>query len=173
MIYHSEPIAKTSGDLIQSGGTHYKLFNLAQYPSEQNDLARSNPEPLNRMMSGLMATLEAKNAQYPIDENGNEVRPRMPLSIQIAELRQYVVFGSSLIEWVGYLPVFTGKMPVLPFVYRFIVPEGTGVYPVFGFVDLPGYFLLRQPASMFGLDLMVARFACQVVPLVGIFIMII
>ena len=166
MIYHSQPIAKTSGDLIQSGGTHYKLFNLAQYPSEQNDLARSNPEPLNRMMSGLMATLEAKNAQYPIDENGNEVRPRMPWSIQIADLRQYVVFGSSLRKWVGYLPV-------LPFVYRFIVPEGTGVYPVFGFVDLPGYFLLGQPASMFGLDLMVARFACQVVPLVGIFIMII
>ena len=74
VIYHSQPIAKTSGDLIQSGGTHYKLFNLAQYPSEQNDLARSNPEPLNRMMSGLMATLETKNSQYPIDESGNEVQ---------------------------------------------------------------------------------------------------
>jgi len=124
-------------------------------------------------MSGLMATLETKNAQYPIDESGNEVRPRMLLSIQIAELRQYVVFGSSFRKWVGYTSVLMGKMPVLPFVYRFIVPECTGVYPVFGNVNLPGYFLLGKPASMFGLDLMVARFASQVVPLVGIFIMII
>lgn len=173
VVYHSQPIAKTSGDRIQSGGTHFKLFNLVKDPCEQNDLARSNQEPFNRMMSGLIASLEAKNAQHPIDENGNELRPLIPLSIQISEFRQHVVFGSGLRKGVGYSPVFTGKMYVSPFVYWFVVPEDAVVYPVFGFVYLPGYFLLGQPASMFGLDLMVARFACQVVPLVGVFIMII
>ncbi len=63
VIYHSQSNAKTLGDRIQSGGTHFKLFNLVQDPNEQNDLDRSNPEKLNRMMCGLIAALEAKNAQ--------------------------------------------------------------------------------------------------------------
>ena len=56
-------MGKNLGDRIQSGGTHFKLFNLVQDPNEQNDLARSNPEKLNRMMCGMIAALEAKNAQ--------------------------------------------------------------------------------------------------------------
>ncbi len=78
IIYHSHPNAKTSGNRIQSGGARYQLFNLSRDPYEQNDLARANPEMLNRMMTGLIATLEEQNAQYPIDENGNELRPLMP-----------------------------------------------------------------------------------------------
>jgi len=78
VIYHSHPNAPTSGNHIQSGGARYQLFNLARDPYEQNDLARTNPEQLGRMMRGLIVTLEAQNAQYPIDENGNEVRPQQP-----------------------------------------------------------------------------------------------
>jgi arylsulfatase A-like enzyme len=78
VIYHSHPNAKTSGDHIQSGGEHYQLFNLARDPYEQDDLARTNPAQLTRMMRSLIKTLEDQNAQYPIDENGNELRPHLP-----------------------------------------------------------------------------------------------
>jgi arylsulfatase A-like enzyme len=78
VIYHSHPDAKTSGDFIQSDGARYQLFNLARDPYEQNDLASSNPEQLTRIMKSLIQTLEDQDAQYPIDEDGNEVRPQLP-----------------------------------------------------------------------------------------------
>ena len=78
VIYHTHPNSKTTGDHIQSGGERYQLFNLARDPYEQNDLARNNPEQLKRMMRSLIKTLKAQNTQYPIDENGTELRPLMP-----------------------------------------------------------------------------------------------
>lgn len=78
VIYHSHPNTKTTGGHIQSGGARYQLFNLARDPYEQNDLARTQPEQLSRMMRSLIETLDEQNAQHPIDENGNELRPRLP-----------------------------------------------------------------------------------------------
>jgi arylsulfatase A-like enzyme len=78
VIYHSHPSAKTSGNHIQSGGERYQLFNLARDPYERSDLARNNPEQLKRMMRSLIQTLAKQNAQYPIDDKGEELRPLMP-----------------------------------------------------------------------------------------------
>lgn len=78
VIYHSHPNAKTSGNHIQSGGARYQLFNLSQDPYEQTDLAKTSPEQLSRMMRSLIKTLDDQDAQYPIDENGNELRPQLP-----------------------------------------------------------------------------------------------
>ena len=78
VIYHSHPNAKTSGNHIQSGGARYQLFNLSQDPYEQTDLAKTSPEQLSRMMRSLIETLDDQDAQYPIDENGNELRPQLP-----------------------------------------------------------------------------------------------
>lgn len=78
VIYHSHPNEKTTANRIQSGGAHYELFNLANDPYEQNDLAKSDPEHLTRMMKLLINTLEKQDGQYPVDKQGKEVRPRLP-----------------------------------------------------------------------------------------------
>ncbi len=77
-IYHSHPKVETTGKLIQSNGERYQLFNLARDPYEQTNLARTNPEQLKRMMRLMISELEKQNAQYPIDEDGKEVRPQSP-----------------------------------------------------------------------------------------------
>lgn len=62
-----------------SGGSHYQLFHLASDPYEQHDLAQQRPEELRRMMSALIAALEAKQALYPVDgERGEPLRPKLP-----------------------------------------------------------------------------------------------
>ena len=55
VIYHYFP-SKASGD------SHYQLFNLAQDPFEQQDLAAARPEELRRMMQSLAAQLEKHQA---------------------------------------------------------------------------------------------------------------
>ena len=59
-----------------SGNSHYQLFNLAEDPFEQQDLAVSRPEELRRMMQGLIAALERQDAVYPVEDDG--VTPRKP-----------------------------------------------------------------------------------------------
>lgn len=59
-----------------SGNSHYQLFNLAEDPFEQQDLAGSQPEQLQRLMKGLIAALEEQQAVYPVEEDG--VTPRKP-----------------------------------------------------------------------------------------------
>ncbi|MBP83190.1 MAG: N-acetylgalactosamine-6-sulfatase, partial [Verrucomicrobiales bacterium] len=68
---------KNTGGSIQSKGT-YQLFNLAEDPFESTNLTSSSPEKLGSMMKGLIAQLEAHEASYPIDDEGKELRPKMP-----------------------------------------------------------------------------------------------
>ncbi|MCP5521419.1 MAG: sulfatase-like hydrolase/transferase [Verrucomicrobiales bacterium] len=62
-----------------SGGSHYQLFNLARDPFEQTDLAATEPAQLERMMQGLVASLERHRAVYPVaKETRQPVRPVLP-----------------------------------------------------------------------------------------------
>ena len=78
VIYHTLPEEKTTGGFIQFQGGHYELFNLKDDPFESNNLADSHPQVLRRMMIGLIAALEKHNAIYPVDDEGNELRPQLP-----------------------------------------------------------------------------------------------
>lgn len=72
VIYHYFPTQV-------SGGSHYQLFNLKADPFEQNDLAKTHPAELKKLMQGLIAGLEAQNAVYPIDkESKAPVKPKLP-----------------------------------------------------------------------------------------------
>jgi len=53
----------------------HKLFNLANDPSENVNLATKDTAQLNRMIRDLALTLDAYNAQYPIDKYGNPIKP--------------------------------------------------------------------------------------------------
>jgi len=62
-----------------SRGTHYQLFNLADDPFEQQDLAPSRPDELRRMMQTMIAVLKDQNAVYPLaKEGGTDLRPELP-----------------------------------------------------------------------------------------------
>lgn len=78
VIYHAHPNEKTTANRLQSGGAHFELFNLANDPYEQKDLAKSDPNQLTRMMKLLIKTLEEQDGQFPVDKQGKEVRPRLP-----------------------------------------------------------------------------------------------
>jgi len=72
VVYHYFP-SKVSED------SHYQLFNLADDPFEQHNLATSHPDDLRRMMRGLIAALENHNALYPVDKDGSTpVKPKLP-----------------------------------------------------------------------------------------------
>ncbi|MEM1444397.1 MAG: sulfatase-like hydrolase/transferase, partial [Verrucomicrobiota bacterium] len=75
VIFHALPDFKSTGGVIQSDGARFQLFNLAEDPFEQNDLAASNPDELKRMVAELAAQLEAHDAQYTVDEEGNPIIP--------------------------------------------------------------------------------------------------
>ncbi len=78
VIFHALPDIPTHGDFLQSGGEHYELFNLAEDPYEQQNLAKSHPDELNRMVTALAAELESHEAQYPVNSNGEPVKPFAP-----------------------------------------------------------------------------------------------
>lgn len=62
-----------------SGNSHYQLFHLSEDPFELNNLARSQPEELTRLMKGLIAGLESQHAVYPIAADGSgPVKPKLP-----------------------------------------------------------------------------------------------
>ena len=72
VVYHYFPSSA-------SGGSHYQLFNLADDPFEQRDLAADKPDALRRLMQGLAAELERCHAVYPIAADGSgPVRPKVP-----------------------------------------------------------------------------------------------
>ena len=72
VIYHYFP-----SDV--SAGKHYQLFNLADDPSESNDLAASHPAELHKMMTKLVEKLGRYNAVYPIDAKTKlAVKPLVP-----------------------------------------------------------------------------------------------
>ncbi|MBI3466346.1 MAG: sulfatase-like hydrolase/transferase [Planctomycetes bacterium] len=72
VIYHYFPS-------MVSEGSHYQLFNLADDPFEQQNLAAVRPAELHQMMQGLIAALERQNAVYPVDKDGvTPLRPAIP-----------------------------------------------------------------------------------------------
>ncbi len=71
VIYHYIPSR-------QSGGSHYQLFHLKADPFEQADLATKEPQELRRMMGELIAALEKHNAVYPVDNDRQALRPKLP-----------------------------------------------------------------------------------------------
>lgn len=74
VIYHYFPTSV-------SEGSHYQLFNLADDPFEQKNLAATNPEELRRMTKDLIAVLERHHAVYPIAKDGSgPVKPQLPPS---------------------------------------------------------------------------------------------
>jgi arylsulfatase A-like enzyme len=78
VIYHLFPEIETSDGHRQITSGHYELFNLATDPFESTNLAETEPDQLARMMRGLIDSLEAHDAVYPVDEQGNEARPHLP-----------------------------------------------------------------------------------------------
>jgi len=77
VIYNYLPKIKTQHR--KKAVKRYQLYNLANDPAESKDLAASSPKELSRMMNLLITKLEQENAQYPIDAQGNMMKPLMPL----------------------------------------------------------------------------------------------
>ena len=72
VIYHYRPSAA-------SDNSHYQLYDLEADPFEQHNLAVSHDDELERMMQDLIATLEAHNAAYPVDDDHTtRLRPKLP-----------------------------------------------------------------------------------------------
>jgi arylsulfatase A-like enzyme len=72
VIYHYFPSAV-------SEGSHFQLFNLAEDPFEQKNLATSHPVELRRLMQELIAGLEKQSAVYPVGEDKTTpVKPTLP-----------------------------------------------------------------------------------------------
>jgi arylsulfatase A-like enzyme len=72
VIYHYFPTEVSENSL-------YQLFNLAKDPFEQNNLAKTEPTELRRMMQSLIAGLEKANAQYPVEKDSKTpVKPKLP-----------------------------------------------------------------------------------------------
>lgn len=68
LIYHYYPKQNQQN-------SHYELFNLKDDFTESNNLASQHPEKLNTMLLAMVAQLEAEGALYPVDEDGNELKP--------------------------------------------------------------------------------------------------
>jgi len=73
VIYHYFPSE-------ESEGSHYQLYNLAKDPFEQHNLAESKPAKLKQMMQGLIDSMQAHHAQYPLEAKGSTkpVKPKLP-----------------------------------------------------------------------------------------------
>jgi arylsulfatase A-like enzyme len=71
LVYHYYP-------KMNKQESHYELFNLKDDFAESKNLAHSNPEKLNAMMRAMVAQLEAEEALYPVDAEGNELLPIIP-----------------------------------------------------------------------------------------------
>ncbi len=71
LIYHYLPSEA-------SEHSHYQLYNLASDPFEQRNLAESEGEQLRRMTRAMLAALERHGAQWPRDEDGKPLEPKLP-----------------------------------------------------------------------------------------------
>lgn len=78
VAYHNFPKEKVREGMLQSDGKRYQLFNLKDDPFESTNVADDEPEVLSKMVGELKAQLEAHDAQYPVDENGEELIPIAP-----------------------------------------------------------------------------------------------
>ena len=73
VIYHFYPSP-------QSEGSHYQLFNLANDPFEQTNLAEKAPARLKSMMQLLIAEMDRHGAQTPVDKADGKtpLKPQLP-----------------------------------------------------------------------------------------------
>jgi len=71
LVYHYYP-------KLNKQSSHYELFNLKDDFAESQNLADSNPEKLYAMVQAMIAQLEAEEALYPVDADGNELHPILP-----------------------------------------------------------------------------------------------
>ena len=71
VIYHYFPTEV-------SDGSHYQLYNLKEDPFESTNVADKHPEKLRALVKGLYQELVAHSALYPVDKQGEPVRPVIP-----------------------------------------------------------------------------------------------
>ena len=71
LIYHYYP-------QMNPAKTRYELFNLKNDPYEKNNLADKEPNKVKRLIRAMTEQLEAEGALYPVDKDGNELKPIMP-----------------------------------------------------------------------------------------------
>jgi arylsulfatase A-like enzyme len=72
VIYHYFPTE------VSEGG-HYQLYNLQDDPFEQKNLAATHPVELKRLMTAMVAKLEAQGAVYPVEKGtATPVKPKLP-----------------------------------------------------------------------------------------------
>ncbi|MEO0477618.1 MAG: sulfatase-like hydrolase/transferase, partial [Planctomycetota bacterium] len=71
LIYHYYPNKNPAK-------TRYELFNLADDPFEKNNLADKEPNRVKRLLGAMVKQLDEEGALYPVDKDGNELRPIMP-----------------------------------------------------------------------------------------------
>jgi arylsulfatase A-like enzyme len=73
VIYHYYP---SKG----SEGSRYQLYDLANDPFEQKNLAESHPDRLRSMMQGLITSMKQHNGQYPVDkaDGTTPLKPLLP-----------------------------------------------------------------------------------------------
>lgn len=55
----------------------HELYNLNPDPFEKENLASENPQKLKEMVKAMARQLEAEDALYPVDADGDELKPRV------------------------------------------------------------------------------------------------
>lgn len=78
MIYHALPETKSTGNRVQFSGGNYEMYHLANDPFEERNLAAVKSTLLKKMMADMIDRLERCGADYPVDESGQELKPKVP-----------------------------------------------------------------------------------------------
>ncbi|MFT6181685.1 MAG: arylsulfatase A-like enzyme [Akkermansiaceae bacterium] len=78
VIYHTLPELASKGGRVQFGGGNYELFNLARDPFEGRNMAAVKSDLLQEMMGEMLRQLESHGALYPVNESGEELKPKVP-----------------------------------------------------------------------------------------------
>lgn len=71
LIYHYFP-------QMNPAKTRYELFNLKADPFEKTNLADKEPNKVKRLINAMTKQLDEEGALYPVDKDGNELRPIVP-----------------------------------------------------------------------------------------------
>jgi arylsulfatase A-like enzyme len=77
VIYHYKPEGNNNKNKKIK---RYQLYNLAQDPTESNNLAPLRQKKLKEIMTSMIDQLKEQNAQYPIDKQGIALKPILPKS---------------------------------------------------------------------------------------------
>ncbi len=70
LVYHYNPQTPDAPS--------YELYDLKNDPFENHNLAKQKPEKLRSLVKAMSVQLEREQALYPIDKDGNELKPKMP-----------------------------------------------------------------------------------------------